>query len=112
MAEKELIINIDWAAVDELAKAVEETAHTICAEQPDVPQATNLRDLDSFSMVQVLLELENNLDMKLLENMERFEGESYRDLAEFIVRLAYEAEAEAEAAAADGQAQPAADRPA
>jgi acyl carrier protein len=98
-----------WAPklVDEVEEIVRHTAKMICAEQPDVPEPDSLRDLDSFSLVQVLLELENQLKMKLLERMENFEGETFRDLAELIVRLAYQDEEEQrEAATAEPQDQP------
>ncbi|WFE36496.1 hypothetical protein [Micromonospora sp. WMMD975] len=80
-------------AVDELTDVVTRTARMICAEQPDVPEPGSLQDMDSFSMVQMLLELENGLDMKLLEKMEGFRGESFRDLARFIVRVRGEEQA-------------------
>jgi acyl carrier protein len=98
MSDTELTVDIDWKAVDEITEVVRETARTICAEQPDVPEPQELRDLDSFSMVQVLLELENSLNMKLLEQMETFDGETFRDLGEFIVRIIYRAALEGEAA--------------
>jgi acyl carrier protein len=82
------------ALVDEIEEIVRNTAKMICAEQPDVPEPEDLRSLDSFSLVQILLELENSLKMKLLERVEDFEGESFRDLAEYIVRLAYQDEEE------------------
>lgn len=82
----DLVAEIDPRRVDELEQKVRETAQMICAEQPDVPEPESLLDLDSFSVVQVLLELENSLDLKLLERMEDFQGETFRDLAEFILR--------------------------
>lgn len=85
--EKDTGEGLDPAVVDGLEQTVRETAVMICAEQPDVPEPGNLKDLDSFSMVQVLLELENILDRKLLERLEEFRGESFRDLAVFIARL-------------------------
>jgi acyl carrier protein len=87
MSDKDLVAEIDQTAVDEVEKLVRNTAQLICAEQPDVPEPQSLADLDSFSMVQVLLELENELSMTLLDRFEGFAGESFRDLAEFIVRL-------------------------
>jgi hypothetical protein len=87
--------DLDQEVLDGLEKTVRETAVMICAEQPDVPQPENLADMDSFSMVQVLLELENVLGRKLLERMEEFRGESFRDLAGFIARLKSEENADA-----------------
>lgn len=87
MSEQELVA-VDQKLVDEMEQMVTKTAYLICDEQPDVPQPESLTDMDSFSLVQVLLELENTTDMKLLERLEDFQGESFRDLAEFIVRLA------------------------
>ncbi|MET7395822.1 hypothetical protein ABZS66_20240 [Dactylosporangium sp. NPDC005572] len=99
MVNRALAEQIDPALVDKIEEIVRTTAHTICAEQPDVPEPGNLRELDSFSMVQVLLELENSLEMKLLEKMEHFEGESFRDLAEFILIISAEDEEEKRASA-------------
>ncbi|MDI6105189.1 hypothetical protein QLQ12_42050 [Actinoplanes sp. NEAU-A12] len=79
---------LDPQLVDGVEKVVRETAIMICAEQPDVPEPSSLNDLDSFSLVQVLLELENVLEIQLLEKLEPFDGDTFRDLAEFIVGLA------------------------
>lgn len=94
MVNQGLIAEIDPKLIDEVEEVVRNTASTICAEQPDVPQPTNLRELDSFSMVQVLLELENSMSMKLLEKMDQFEGESFRDLASFILIVSAEQDEE------------------
>ncbi|WP_062346029.1 hypothetical protein [Herbidospora yilanensis] len=93
---------VDLTLVDEVERMVRGTAEMICAEQPDVPQPDSLRDLDSFSMVQVLLELENTTQLKLLEKLEGFQGETFRDLAEFIVQTTAEEEA-AQAGAGEGE---------
>ncbi|MEV4013015.1 hypothetical protein AB0J35_21155 [Nonomuraea angiospora] len=69
----------------QLTELVRETARMICAEQPDMPEPQNLKDLDSFSFVQVALELENSLNIKILEKLENFKGEQFEDLAAFIV---------------------------
>jgi acyl carrier protein len=90
--------DVDPALVDEVEVVVRNTAEMICAEQPDVPRPEALTDLDSFSLVQILLELENQLKMKLLERVDAFEGATFRDLADFIVRLAYLDEIEKELA--------------
>jgi acyl carrier protein len=90
--------DVDPALVDEVEIVVRNTAEMICAEQPDVPRPEALTDLDSFSLVQILLELENQLKMKLLERVDAFEGATFRDLADFIVRLAYLDEIEKELA--------------
>ncbi|WP_037772318.1 hypothetical protein [Streptomyces sclerotialus] len=74
--------------IDEFTELIRRTAATICAEQPDVPAPEELRDLDSFSMVQVLLDLENELDMKVLEELEGFEGRTFREIAEHIADVA------------------------
>jgi len=65
-------------------------ATMICDEQPDVPQPESVTDLDSFSMVQVLLELENTTGLNLLERFEGFKGTLFDDLAVFVVRVAEE----------------------
>ncbi|MEV4752945.1 hypothetical protein AB0K21_41930 [Streptosporangium sp. NPDC049248] len=87
MSDKDLAAGVDLTLIDDVERMVRGTAEMICAEQPDVPQPESLHDLDSFSMVQVLLELENTTQLKLLERFEGFEGETFRDLAEFIVRF-------------------------
>ncbi len=84
---------VDDAFVDEMETVVRTTAEMICAEQPDVPKPESLYDLDSFSMVQILLELENTLQMKLLERLEGFEGTTFRDVGLFIIRMAQEDDA-------------------
>ena len=104
MSDNEAVTVIDEKLVDELEKVVRSTAEMICAEQPDVPKPESLTDLDSFSVVQILLELENTLKTKLLERLEGFEGETFRDLAEFIVRLIQQDE-EAARTAAEAPAQ-------
>ncbi|SDR36726.1 hypothetical protein SAMN05428945_1401 [Streptomyces sp. 2224.1] len=75
--------------IDEFTEVIRRTAATICAEQPDVPEPEELRDLDSFSMVQVLLDLENELGMKVLEELEGFEGRTFREIAEHIAEVAH-----------------------
>jgi acyl carrier protein len=70
---------------DEVEAFVRETAKMICDEQPEVPEPHSLRDLDSFSLVQVVLELENHYEIKILERLEGFTGETFGDLANFIV---------------------------
>ena len=95
MLDNNLATKVDLTLVDEVEKMVRNTAQLICAEQPDVPEPQTLHDLDSFSMVQILLELENTTGMKLLEKFEDFkEGETFRDLATFIVGLAAEGDEE------------------
>ncbi|WP_152436822.1 hypothetical protein [Nocardiopsis xinjiangensis] len=65
-------------------------ATMICDEQPDVPKPESVADLDSFSMVQVLLEMENTTGLNLLERFEGFNGKLFTDLAAFVVRIAEE----------------------
>lgn len=69
----------------ELIEALRDVARTICAEQPDVPEPETVRDLDSFSFVQVVLEVENHYDVRLLENLVEFSGETFEDLADFVI---------------------------
>jgi acyl carrier protein len=77
----------------ELTELVAETARMICAEQPDMPEPHSLKDLDSFSFVQVTLELENSLNIKILEKLENFRGEQFEDLAAFLIECRQAAEA-------------------
>ena len=69
---------------EELLPTVVATAKSICADQPDVPEPKSLGDLDSFSFVQVILELENITGNKILERLEHFKGDTFEDLAAFI----------------------------
>jgi acyl carrier protein len=78
----------DIPSREELRAALQGAAKMICAEQPDVPEPETVRDLDSFSFVQVILEIENYYDIKLLENLGDFSGETFDDLAEFVVSQA------------------------
>ncbi|MET8049798.1 MULTISPECIES: hypothetical protein [unclassified Streptosporangium] len=90
MSDNDLATDVDLTLVDDVERMVRGIAEMICAEQPDVPQPESLHDLDSFSMVQILLELENTTQLKLLERFEGFQGETFRDLAEFIVKFTVE----------------------
>ncbi|MBB5958547.1 acyl carrier protein [Saccharothrix tamanrassetensis] len=111
MSDNNLAAKVDLTLVDEVEEMVRNTAQLICSEQPDVPEPQSLVDLDSFSMVQILLELENTTGMKLLERFENFqEGETFRDLAAFIVRLAAEDDAAAEAGEEGEQPEAAAEK--
>jgi hypothetical protein len=79
---------VDLTDVDEVEELVRSTAKTICAEQPDMPEPQSLSDMDSFSVVQMLLEIENTSGRKLLEKFESYAyGEEFRDLAEHIVAI-------------------------
>ncbi|WP_179956973.1 hypothetical protein [Amycolatopsis anabasis] len=73
-------------AKNDLVSALKEIAKMICAEQPDVPEPETVKDLDSFSFVQVILEVENEYNIKILENLDEFSGESFDDLADFILK--------------------------
>lgn len=78
----------DIPGKDELSAALRDAARMICAEQPDVPEPESVRELDSFSFVQVILEIENYYDVLLLENLDDFHGETFDDLADFVARQA------------------------
>jgi hypothetical protein len=82
---------------DEVTKTLIETARMIYAEQADddnVP--TSVRDLDSFNLVQIVLELENTYNVRLFEGLQPYRsGEGYRsgefeEFAEIIVKIAAE----------------------
>lgn len=76
---------LDRSVVTETVAA---TARMICAEQPDVPEPNSVADLDSFSMVQIILELENIYRVRLLESLEEFDGAEFSELADIIVESA------------------------
>ncbi len=79
---------VDLTDVNKVEELVRETAKTICAEQPDMPEPQSMSDMDSFSVVQMLLEIENVSGRKLLEKFEDYSyGEEFRDLAEHIVAI-------------------------
>ena len=52
--------------------------------QLDLPEPQEMSDLDSFSIVQLLLALEDVYNVSLLEDMADFSGESFEELTEFI----------------------------
>jgi hypothetical protein len=79
---------IDLTDVDAVEELIRTTALTICAEQPDMPEPKSLSDMDSFSVVQMLLEIENVSGRKLLEKFEDYSyGEDFHDLADHIVHI-------------------------
>ncbi|WP_164414857.1 hypothetical protein [Streptomyces salinarius] len=85
MSGDENVNDIPEGIVDQFSEFMRYIAIDVCAEQPDVPEPKELRDLDSFSIVQVMLEIENELDMRLLEELEGFEGTTFREIAEHVV---------------------------
>jgi hypothetical protein len=110
MYDKDLATKVDLTSVDEVEEMVRSISKMICAEQPDMPEPESLRDMDSFSVVQVLLEIENTTDRKLLEKIDNFiDGEEFRDLAEYLVKIMNEPdEAPSGEAATNGSADAAA----
>lgn len=80
---------------DEVTRTLIETARMIYEEQADDGKAPDsIRDLDSFNLVQVVLELENIYNVKLFEDLQPYRsGEGYRngdfaEFAEIIVTIA------------------------
>jgi hypothetical protein len=79
---------VDLTNVDEVEKLVRDIAKVICDEQPDMPEPQSLADMDSFSVIQMLLQIENATGRKLLEKFESYSfGEEFRDLATHIVAI-------------------------
>lgn len=72
--------------VAKLSSSVREVAEQICAEQPNVPRPEELVDLDSFSSIQTMLELENRMDVQFLESLGQFTGSTYDEIAEFVLQ--------------------------
>ena len=79
------------AAVDqnELLSQIKVQAYTILMftstePQMDLPEPKGMSDLDSFSIVQLVLALEEIYDVMLLEEISSFSGESFEELAAFI----------------------------
>ncbi|GAA1439535.1 hypothetical protein [Nocardiopsis tropica] len=52
--------------------------------QFDLPEPSQMSDLDSFSIVQLVLALEDVYNVSILEDMSEFSGESFEDLTLFI----------------------------
>ncbi|ADH70092.1 MULTISPECIES: hypothetical protein [Nocardiopsis] len=52
--------------------------------QFDLPEPSQTSDLDSFSIVQLVLALEDVYNVSLLEDMSEFTGSSFEDLAGFV----------------------------
>ncbi|MEE2041632.1 hypothetical protein Q8791_30865 [Nocardiopsis sp. CT-R113] len=52
--------------------------------QFDLPEPSQMSDLDSFSIVQLVLALEDVYNVSILEDMSEFSGESFEDLTQFI----------------------------
>nr|MDT0661784.1 hypothetical protein [Micromonospora sp. DSM 115978] len=66
---------------------------------PEVEEPNDLGDLDSFSVVQLILSLEDYYQVPLLEDMPTFEGKTFTDLTEFVIERIERQEAEAAAKA-------------
>jgi acyl carrier protein len=56
----------------------------ITSGEPDIEEPTDLGDLDSFAVVQLILSLEDFFIVSLLEEMSAFRGRSFDELAEFV----------------------------
>ncbi|WP_153032257.1 hypothetical protein [Amycolatopsis sp. YIM 10] len=88
MSDKQTTVDVDPDLVEKLTVLTRDIAYMVCGEQPDVPQPENLRDLDSFLVVQVLLELENSTGVMMLEELEDAQAETFGELANNIIRIA------------------------
>ncbi|GLU50019.1 hypothetical protein [Nocardiopsis ansamitocini] len=91
---------------DELVSQIKVQAFTIlmfasAEPQIDLPEPTGMTDLDSFAVVQLILTLEDNYDVMLLEEIPSFSGETFEDLADFIIEKAAAKEGEKESGEAD-----------
>lgn len=98
MSENETVTDAGPELVEKLTELVRATACMICSEQPDMPRPGTLRDLDSFTVVQVLLELEKSTGVMMLEELEDIRVETFGDLATDIVRIAEQGGSRAELA--------------
>ncbi|MFF1946128.1 hypothetical protein ACFVWF_28795 [Rhodococcus qingshengii] len=80
---------IDRAELErDVTQFVRKTADMICGEQPGVPHPEKFTDLDSFSVVQVLIELETRLGVELLERLESIQIYSFSELGSAVVEIA------------------------
>jgi acyl carrier protein len=76
---------------DELVTQIRVQAMTIMmftASEPEaeLPEPRGLTDLDSFSIVQLVLSLEEIYDVQLLEEMPNFYGETFEELADLVAQ--------------------------
>lgn len=76
---------------DELISQIKIQAYTVVmfsSNEPqfDLPEPEDMGDLDSFSVVQMLLALEDSYEVMLLEDFSSFKGENFADLADFILQ--------------------------
>lgn len=53
--------------------------------EPDIDEPEHLGDLDSFTVVQLILSLEDHYQLQLLEDMPTFAGKTFEDLADFVM---------------------------
>ncbi|KWT63840.1 hypothetical protein ADL21_00285 [Streptomyces albus subsp. albus] len=88
LSDKTVATGRDPVVVGALTDLVRDTAYMICGEQPGVPQPHLVTDLDSFSSVQLMLELEKATEVNLLEDLGYFEGASFADMAEHVLGIA------------------------
>lgn len=53
--------------------------------QMDLPEPKGMSDLDSYTVVQLVLAIEDNYDVVLLEAIAEFSGESFEEFADFVL---------------------------
>lgn len=88
MPDRTVATGRDPVVVGTLTELVRDAAYMICGEQPGVPRPNLLTDLDSFSSVQLMLELEESTEVMLLEDLGYFRGATFGDMAEHILVIA------------------------
>ncbi|MFF8916085.1 hypothetical protein ACF08M_22830 [Streptomyces sp. NPDC015032] len=88
MSDRTVATDRDPVVVGALTELVRDTAYMICGEQPGVPRPNLLTDLDSFSSVQLMLELEKSTEVMLLEDLGYFPGTTFADMAEHVLTIA------------------------
>jgi len=76
---------------DEIMKRIEGEVITtlmFIADQDEMmsslPEGMTLADLDSFSVVQLVLSLEDAYSVELLEDIAEFNGRTFEELGEFV----------------------------
>lgn len=74
---------------EDLVTQIRVQAYTVVvfsANEPqfDLPEPQSMEDLDSFSVVQLVLALEDHYSAMLLEEITSFKGKTFEDLADFI----------------------------
>ncbi|TDD37562.1 hypothetical protein E1287_08285 [Actinomadura sp. KC06] len=70
----------------ELEARLREIVVDVCEADAATVESMTLGDLDSFTFVQLVLEVEHQLNVLVLEDLVEFSGRTFEDLAVFILK--------------------------